>query len=229
MLLKMASCLIVLSGPPLPGRWSLARALERRCGARRLVADGGGGLPGELARALAGDGCFLVDGDLPTASARRAVLEAQRERRVLVEWRCSDEQAEREIFHRYASRPAVLARAELARYRADLARRVPVGGEPAEVVRIDAELPLDEQVETVARVVGDAACPAARGDERRGRRVMVVEDDPDQRAMLAEVLEELGLQVELAPDAGVALALLDEGADVELLISDQQMPGMTGI
>jgi CheY-like chemotaxis protein len=58
---------------------------------------------------------------------------------------------------------------------------------------------------------------------------MVVEDDPDERAMLAEVLAELGAEVELAPDAGVALALLDEGADVEVLISDHLMPGMTGI
>lgn len=47
--------------------------------------------------------------------------------------------------------------------------------------------------------------------------------------MLAEVLEELGFAVEQAPDAGVALALLDEGAAVELLISDQNMPGMSGV
>jgi CheY-like chemotaxis protein len=58
---------------------------------------------------------------------------------------------------------------------------------------------------------------------------MVVEDDPDERTMVAEVLEELGFAVEQAPDAGVALALLDEGADVELLVSDQAMPGMSGV
>src|SRR6185312_4437532 len=45
----------------------------------------------------------------------------------------------------------------------------------------------------------------------------------------ADVLDELGFDVEQAPDAGVALALLDEGADVELLLSDQNMPGMSGV
>jgi CheY-like chemotaxis protein len=58
---------------------------------------------------------------------------------------------------------------------------------------------------------------------------MVVEDDAEQRAMLAEVLEELGFAVDPAPDAGVAMALLDEGAACELLISDQMMPGMSGV
>ncbi|HEX8952952.1 MAG TPA: response regulator, partial [Polyangia bacterium] len=53
--------------------------------------------------------------------------------------------------------------------------------------------------------------------------------DAEERAVLAEVLEELGFAVEQAPNAGVALALLDEGAAVELLISDQQMPGMSGV
>jgi len=47
--------------------------------------------------------------------------------------------------------------------------------------------------------------------------------------VLAEVLEELGFAVEQAPDAGVAMALLDEGAHIDLLISDQQMPGMSGV
>jgi CheY-like chemotaxis protein len=58
---------------------------------------------------------------------------------------------------------------------------------------------------------------------------MVVEDDPEERATLAEVLEELGYVVEQAPDAGVAMALLDAGVRVELLISDHLMPGTSGV
>jgi two-component system OmpR family response regulator len=228
----MSSCLIVVCGPPLPGRWSLARAVERRCGARRFVLDTGTVPGGEIRRALAEIGCVLVDGDLPTVEGRREVLALHQGRSVLVEWRCRGEEAEREIFRRYASRPQVLSRAEYERYRKDAARRVPVGEEVGKgrvVVRVGPEMPLDDQADEVVRAVGDAAFFGACGGEPRGRRVMVVEDDPDERATLAEVLEELGFQVELAPDAGVALALLDEGADVELLISDHRMPGMCGV
>src|SRR5437868_4647173 len=59
--------------------------------------------------------------------------------------------------------------------------------------------------------------------------VLVVDDDAEQRRLLADVLHELGFGVELAPDAGVALALLEDGAHVDVLITDQRMPGMTGI
>jgi DNA-binding NtrC family response regulator len=96
------------------------------------------------------------------------------------------------------------------------------------IVRTGPKETLDEQVARVVEALG-RPLPASSIEPAGGRRVMVVEDDYDERSMLAEVLEELGFQVELAPDAGVAMALLDDGADVELLISDQQMPGMSGL
>jgi CheY-like chemotaxis protein len=58
---------------------------------------------------------------------------------------------------------------------------------------------------------------------------MVVEDDDEERAVLAEVLGELGYEVDLAPDAAVALALLDAGAAIDVVLSDHRMPGMTGV
>ena len=95
------------------------------------------------------------------------------------------------------------------------------------VVAVGPERALDDEVARVVAALRQerAPAPAPTGE----RRVMVVEDDAEERAMLADVLAELGFAVEQAPDAGVALALLDEGADVELLISDQQMPGMSGV
>src|SRR4051794_23186153 len=115
----MPSTLIVLTGPPLPGRWSLARALERRLGARRFVADAENVALFDIMRALAGGAAAaLVDGDLATCEARAEVLELADDssERVLVEWRCSRREAEREVFHRYASRPRVLGSAELERF-----------------------------------------------------------------------------------------------------------------
>jgi CheY-like chemotaxis protein len=150
--------------------------------------------------------------------------------RVLVEWRCMRKEAEREVFHRYASRPRVLGSAELERFVEDARVREPVRDEGGAVRRVvvGPELDLDAQIERVTAALREPPMePLAVGG--CARRVMVVEDDADERAMVAEVLEELGFVVEQAPDAGVALALLDEGADIELLVSDQLMPGMSGV
>lgn len=229
----MPPLLLVLTGPPLPGRWSLARALERRLAAQRFPVAPGSVALLDIMRALAGaDGRVLVDGDLATREARAEVLELGDERteRVLVEWRCSRKEAEREVFHRYASRPRVLASAELERYVEDARVRQPLGDEACAtaVVTIGPEQPLDAQIDRVVAALR-APPPAPPAPPETERRVMVVEDDAEERAVLAEVLEELGFVVEQAPDAGVALALLDEGADVELLLSDQKMPGMSGV
>src|SRR6266511_2663599 len=109
--------LVVLSGSPLPGRWSLARRLQERLGARRLAADSAAA---ELGRALVAPGWVLVDGDLPRAHERRALLgRAAAVAPLLIEWRCERAEAERAIFHRYASRPRCLAEAELRHYEED--------------------------------------------------------------------------------------------------------------
>jgi CheY-like chemotaxis protein len=222
--------LVVLSGPPLPGRWSLARQLQERLKARRLAADSAAE---ELGHAVAAPGWLLVDGDLPRTAERRALLgRAAAVAPLLVDWRCARSEAEREIFHRYASRPRCLAEAELQRYLKDAAEREPTSGRElpgrARLVQVDASLPLDVQIERVLAALPVAPPEPAVPDATR-RRVMVVEDDDDERALLAEVLAELGFAVEPAPDAGVALALLDEGVRVDLLISDHRMPGMTGV
>src|SRR5260370_42105692 len=65
---------IVLTGPPLPGRWSLARALERRCSARRVSLGAERAPSPEIVRALAGAERLVVDGDLATAAERQALL-----------------------------------------------------------------------------------------------------------------------------------------------------------
>jgi len=229
----MPPTLIVLTGPPLPGRWSLARALERRLGARRFAVAPESVALLDIMRALAEpEACVLVDGDLATREARAEILELgdEHSERVLVEWRCSRKEAEREVFHRYASRPRVLGAAELERYFEDSRIREPPGEEceGATVVVVGPEQTLDEQVERVASALRSPPPKPAVVDESV-RRVMVVEDDADERGVLVDVMAELGFTVEQAPDAGVALALLDDGAEIELLVSDHQMPGMSGV
>jgi CheY-like chemotaxis protein len=225
----MPGALIVLCGPPLPGRWRLARALGSRLGARRLPWHA---LPRTetIAAALAHGECVIVDGDLATVAERRAIFAAHPDAEpLLVVWHCTRTEAEREIFHRYAARPRHLAELELARYLADADVRQLAAAEldGAWLVHVGAGMPLGDQVLRVIASLQPRSPPCEPAARRRA--VMIVEDDAEERAVLAEVLHELGCDVELAPDASVALALLDDGATIDLVISDQRMPGLSGI
>jgi CheY-like chemotaxis protein len=217
----MPSTLIVIAGPPLPGRWALARAVARRLGAR-LFAE-------EAPDDLAVDECVVIHGDLCASHARAEMLALPADERVLVDWMCGEAEAQREIFHRWARRPLPLAERELDRYAAWAARAVPVGDQESEtVVRVGAQAPLADQVLRVLGAMRPRNLPTP--GPRRRLHVLVVEDDPEQRAILGEVLQELGCSVELAPDAGVALALLEgDGHGIDLILSDQRMPGMSGV
>lgn len=59
--------------------------------------------------------------------------------------------------------------------------------------------------------------------------VLVVDDDTLVRELLARELEELGYQTRQAWDGLSALAVLDRGEPVDLLITDYSMPGMNGL
>ncbi len=69
-------------------------------------------------------------------------------------------------------------------------------------------------------------------DERpSGRKpiILVVEDDPDERFIAAEMLEETGFDVIEAETAERALAILnDRGEDVSVVFSDVRTPGTIG-
>ena len=60
------------------------------------------------------------------------------------------------------------------------------------------------------------------------RRVLLVDDDALVREVLAGQLEDLGYRVALAQSGAVALARLDSGEDIDLMITDYAMPGMNG-
>jgi len=61
-----------------------------------------------------------------------------------------------------------------------------------------------------------------------GACVMVVDDNAMVREVLAGQMEGLGHRVIQASDGLDALARLDEGAEVDLLVTDLSMPGMSG-
>lgn len=61
----------------------------------------------------------------------------------------------------------------------------------------------------------------------RGIKVLVVEDDPDSRELLGELLQCEGAEVRLAPDASLGMAVLRQFVP-DVLVSDIGLPGEDG-
>jgi CheY-like chemotaxis protein len=59
--------------------------------------------------------------------------------------------------------------------------------------------------------------------------ILVVDDDPLIAMSTVEMLEDLGHRAIEANSAAQALAILKEGQAVDLMLTDQAMPGMTGL
>jgi signal transduction histidine kinase/CheY-like chemotaxis protein len=64
--------------------------------------------------------------------------------------------------------------------------------------------------------------------ERSRGGILLVDDDPDVRAVAAAMLREAGHMVIEAGSGGAALERLDHGPHIDLLIADLAMPGMNG-
>ena len=60
------------------------------------------------------------------------------------------------------------------------------------------------------------------------RKVLVVDDDPSWRQMLALELEELGYEPVLAADGAEAPRLLEQQLDCSIILLDLRMPGLDG-
>ena len=67
-------------------------------------------------------------------------------------------------------------------------------------------------------------------DARTNRpRLMVVDDDPEVRVIVAEFLEDFGYRVIQASGGAEALSLLSHTPDLRMIITDIRMPDMSGI
>lgn len=63
---------------------------------------------------------------------------------------------------------------------------------------------------------------------KEGETVLIVEDDPAVRALVSEVLSELGYTFVEAADAHSAVPILESEQRIDLMISDVGLPGMNG-
>jgi CheY-like chemotaxis protein len=66
-----------------------------------------------------------------------------------------------------------------------------------------------------------------RGYSGKRRTVVVVDDDPDHRQLVHEVLAPLGFTVFSAPDGPTSLTLIEQ-CEPDLVLLDLFMPGMSG-
>ncbi|RKH42703.1 hybrid sensor histidine kinase/response regulator [Corallococcus llansteffanensis] len=74
------------------------------------------------------------------------------------------------------------------------------------------------------------ARPPVRVPEARRRRVLVVDDSPLTRELVANLLEAVGYDTLRAPDGPGALELIGQaGPPVELVVTDLEMPEMDGV
>jgi two-component system, sensor histidine kinase and response regulator len=80
------------------------------------------------------------------------------------------------------------------------------------------------------------AAPAPGGDsaeaqlarDHRGRRILLAEDEPANRAMVVELVELAGLAIDTAADGVEAVARAAQGA-YDLVLMDVQMPRLDGL
>jgi CheY-like chemotaxis protein len=85
------------------------------------------------------------------------------------------------------------------------------------------------RAEAVARPGPDSAAVAPAATPSRRLSVLVVDDDPLVLASAGAMLEDLGHRAVEAEDGERALARLRAGAEVDLVITDYGMPGMSGL
>ena len=61
------------------------------------------------------------------------------------------------------------------------------------------------------------------------KRILVIDDEPNVRTVLAMLLEDDGYEVVTAENGERGKAIVDDGPDLDLVISDLKMPGLDGL
>ena len=103
--------------------------------------------------------------------------------------------------------------------------RVSITSEEGRGTRIDLLLPCHHDTAERPLAVERSTEPPCAS---QGERVLVVEDEPDVRLLVVDVLKELGYHVEVACDSHEALPVLQGTALIDLLVTDVGLPGLNG-
>gem|GEM_PF-3201193 len=114
-----------------------------------------------------------------------------------------------------------------------LGGRLTVESRPGQGSRFCLRLPCNRAAETEIPVTppaatGDKDDPCAAVGALAGRRILVVEDDPDSRALAEELLQGWNLRVSVAADGAEAVRRV-RGDIFDLVLMDIQTPGLDGL
>lgn len=88
----------------------------------------------------------------------------------------------------------------------------------------DDEAPQEDQG---LQVGGSAQSPREASPSMRPPAILVVDDEPEVAALLAEILHRHGYRVETAADGEIALAMVRQRL-YDVIVSDVRMPNMAG-
>lgn len=105
--------------------------------------------------------------------------------------------------------------------------QIEIDSAPGEGTSIRIFLPRAQAVQNGRGLNGDAKDDASF--LAHGETVLVVEDDANVRQITVSTLESLGFIVREAGSGDEAADMLKSGSDVQIVLSDIKMPGMTGI
>ena len=91
-----------------------------------------------------------------------------------------------------------------------------------------------DRVRTVVSLVGKYVQPLTHSESARTvsgptPKILIVDDDPEVRSIVAEFLEDLGYDILQARGGIQALELQERTPDLSMIVTDIRMPDMSGI
>lgn len=98
-----------------------------------------------------------------------------------------------------------------------------IKSEIGEGTTVDVFFPLTAYAQTV-EATSKSIEPTSRFEDAKGKRLLLVEDNPDVRDALGRHLQRLGFEVDMAADASAARKMLSATSGYNLMVTDYRLP-----